>query len=166
MVENTMWSSSCEYVPAIDFPSPLRGETVEIASTGFTRGYNRTLLRGVQAPAGAHTFSVRDGSLPSTRRRTKSRPLTSYKRKMRAAPTRLIHASHPRVSLSLVPVHEGRASKAFMRGVGMDGPVVFSRNATGDETEGYALTGIRSRVAQRLVRDTRAQKHLHARGIR
>jgi hypothetical protein len=32
-------------------PPPLRGETVEIASTGFTRGYNRAPLRGVQEGA-------------------------------------------------------------------------------------------------------------------
>ena len=45
----------------IDFPSPLRGETVEVASTGFTRGYSRTPLRGVQGLADVHTFAVEFG---------------------------------------------------------------------------------------------------------
>jgi hypothetical protein len=57
-----------EEKPAIDFPSPLRGEIVDITSTGFTRGYSRTPRWGVQDLAGAHTFAVKLGARGSVGR--------------------------------------------------------------------------------------------------
>jgi hypothetical protein len=86
-------------------------------------------------PMGCRHFSTGSANEPA-HQLTEPRPLDPSKSKFPPASPQLIHAFRPRVSLSLVPVHEGRASKAFMRGVGMDGPVAFLRKRNGGRDGG------------------------------
>jgi hypothetical protein len=82
-------------------------------------------------------------------RTSKPRLLDRNKQKTVPALSQLIPAFRTRGILPLVPVLEGRASKAFVRGVGMDGLVKQSRYARG-RPEVYAYPWVRTGDGRRF----------------